>query len=371
MNNANQAYNKYLLWILSDENSVYKTSRAGGTIANSGATMKFNLADNFSLINTKQLFHRGVIHEMVWFMRGPEEDGELHIDYMIDNKCNFWNKDLHVFYNKKRGVVIKNVEERDADFAVFQERLISDPEFRSENGSLGRPYGAQWRDWRGSNGKIVDQLANAFQDIKNHSDSRRIIVEAWRPDELDNMALPSCHKSFQFLVMNDRLDIVMNQRSADSFLGVPFNIMQYGLMGRLASEYANLKPGIFTHQLVDAHIYCGVGKKAEWYKNNLPILKEKVSSANKSDDYLEIKNWIDTTADRENNPKLEDYDHVTGVLEQLANDANKYPFAKLEVIIDKDMPPKDLLNNINFNNFKITGYKDNHYPAITRTMPTG
>ena len=255
MNNVNQEYHNYLKWILTDENSVYKTSRAGGTIANSGATMKFDLSKNFPLINTKKIFHRGVIHEMVWFMRGPEKDGNMHIDYLTENKCKFWDRDLHNFNNNKANIKFDDVAARESDFEKFQEKILNDSGFRAQVGSLGRPYGAQWRDWKGADGKSYDQLANAFAEIKNRSDSRRIIVEAWKVDEIKTMALPPCHKTYQFLVMNDRLDVDMEQRSADSFLGVAFNMMQAGLMGKLASEYSGLIPGILTHHLVDAHIY--------------------------------------------------------------------------------------------------------------------
>lgn len=371
MNNVNQEYHNYLKWILTDENSLFKGSRAGGTIANSGATMKFDLSESFPLINTKKIFYRGVIHEMVWFMKGPETDGQMHIDYLIDNKSNFWNRDLHNYYNKKNEIKFNSVAEREEDFEKFQEKLFNDLEFRKEFGGLGRPYGAQWRDWKGADGKSYDQLADIITAVKNRSDSRRLIVESWKVDELNNMALPPCHRSFQFMVMGDRLDIVMWQRSADSFLGIPFNKMQYGLMGKLVAEYAGLKPGIFTHQIVDGHIYCGVGVKTEWYKNNLLELKDKVRKANTSEEYLAIKEWIDTKSDKDPNPMYEEFDHVTGVLEQLSRDVNKYPIANLEVVIDKNKSAKELLNTISFNNFKVVGYKDNHYDSISRRMPTG
>jgi len=371
MNNVNQEYHNYLKWILTDENSAYSTSRAGGTIANTGAQMKFDLSQSFPLLNTKQVPYRGVLVEMVWFINGPEKDGQMHIDYLLDNKCKFWTKDLFNFNNNNKGIKFDNVADRDAEFEKFQEKIQTDPAFRAEFGLLGRPYGAQWRDWRGADGKSYDALADAFTAIKDRSDSRRIIVESWKVDEISKMALPPCHRSFQFRVINDRLDVVMWQRSADSLLGVPTNMMQYGLMGKLGAEYAGLKPGIFTHQIVDAHIYAGIGAKAEWYKNNLPELKQRVLDASTSWDYLKIKKWIDTKADRESNPMYELYDHVTAVLEQLSRDVNKYPLPQLEVIIDKTKSPKELLNTISPENFKVIGYKDNHYDGISRKMPTG
>ncbi|MGV8086895.1 MAG: thymidylate synthase [Candidatus Woesearchaeota archaeon] len=371
MNNVNQEYHNYLKTVLSHEKSVYKTSRAGSTIGISGAMMQFDLSKNFPIINTKRVHYNGVVHETGWFVRGPEADGNMHIDYLINNGANFWTRDLHNFNNNKKGIKFTDPLEREADFEKFQEKILNDLDFRKEMGSLGRPYGAQWRDWIGADGSHTDQLANAFTQIKNHSDSRRLIVESWKVDEINNMALPPCHKEFQFLVMNDRLDIMMTQRSADSFLGVPTNIMHYALMGNLGAAYAGLEPGVFTHHLNDAHIYCGYGKKAEWYKNNLNELKNKVKNAETSEDYLTIKKWIDTNSDKEENIEYERFDHVTAVLTQLSRDVNKYPIANLEVIIDKNKTPKELLDTISFDNFKITGYEENYYPGIIRRMPTG
>ncbi|MDD3264073.1 MAG: thymidylate synthase [Candidatus Nanoarchaeia archaeon] len=371
MNNVNEEYNSYLYKILSDENSLFKNSRAGGTIANSGLSMKFDLSQGFPLINTKDVFYRGFIHEMVHFMHGPQNDGNLHVDYFIDNKCNFWNKDVFNFYLKKKGIKYDSIDEFNKNFILFEEKLKNDPEFRKKNGIMGRPYGAQWRDWKSNSGVNIDQLANAFEEIKNHSDSRRIIVEAWRPDELSEMALPPCHKTFQFMVMGDRLDIIMYQRSADSFLGVPFNIGEYGLMGLLGAKYAGLKPGIFTHQIADAHIYCGVEEKAKWYQQNFDILREKIKTVKNREDFLTIKEWIDNNSTKPKEEYKEEYDHVTAVLEQMSRDPNKYPTPQLEVIIDENLSAKELLDTLKFENFKVKGYKDNHYPKIIRQMSTG
>jgi thymidylate synthase len=385
MNNPNTELHEYYKWILSDDYSVIKNSRAGGTIANFGTQMKFDLSKEIPLFNTKRTFYRGVIEEMIFFFNGPAKDGNLHIDYLLDKECNFWNKDLHNFYSKKQGIKFTSDEERDEHFKWFEEKIKIDPEFRKKNGSLGRPYGAQWRDWKGTDQSIVDvfgygfvkkakpidQLANTFEDLKKLSDSRRLIVTAWKPDEMNNMALPPCHKDFQFVVMGDRLDIAMGQRSADSFLGVVFNSFQYTIMGMLGAAYAGLKPGVLTHQLTDAHIYCGRGEKVEWYKENFKELKDRIKSAKVSQDYLDAKEWIDSNSRKHPNPEYELYDHVTGVLQQLSRDPYKYPIAKLEVIIDRNQPAKQMLNNLRSDNFKVTGYDGNHYPGIKRYMATG
>mgnify|MGYP002152588715 CR=1 FL=1 len=251
--------------------------------------------------------------------------------------------------------------------------------FRELLGGLGRPYGAQWRDWTGADGSSTDQLALMYSQIQNKSDSRRLIVDAWKVDELTQMALPPCPKSFQFLLMNDRLDFILEQRSADSFLGVPFNIGEYALLAIHASTYAGLKPGIFTHNLNDAHIYCGVEEKGLWYEKNFDELRARIKKIDednltpkqRSKKYLGIKHWIDTTANKPKEEWKEKYDHVTAVLEQLANDPNKYPLSKWEVKVDSSLPAKNILDNVSFSDFKVIGYEGNHYPPIKRDMSTG
>ncbi len=367
--NMNAEYHRYLRSILTDDFSVFKLSRAGGSIATTGGMMRFNLSKGFPLINTKKLFYRGILHEVVWFLNGPEADGELHIDYLLRNKCGFWTGNLFDFYLKKQK---KNLEKYSPEwndtYSWFEDQLKNNVEFLREHGSLGRPYSAQWRDWRCSSGGSVDQLVSAFEQLKALSDSRRIIVMAWRPDELNNMALPPCHMSMQFVVMKERLDIQMLQRSCDSFLGVPFNIASYAAIGTFAAAWTGLKPGIFTHHLVDTHIYTGGRAQSAWYEANFDELRTRVRNAETAESFLEIKEWILEESPEGVMRDEENMDHVTAVLEQLSRDTELYPCAELAVKVDRNLGAKEILDSVSFEDFTVSGYKDNHYPEIRRKM---
>lgn len=405
--NANDAYHTYLKKILTDEQAVIKSSRAGMTIGTAGEIMKFDLSQGAPFCNTKRLFTRGVLHELVWFLRGPAPDGEMHIDYLVQNGCNFWTGNLFDFYNNKRGFKhAKYSDEWNEEYAKFEELLKTDEKFLALNGSLGRPYSAQWRTWKTTELttekeraeyltkhnewiraipeahsrrldkaykhaqlKTIDQLAKGLDEIRAHSDSRRIIIESWRPDEIPNMALPPCHKTMQFVVMGDRLDITMQQRSCDSFLGVPFNIASYGALGIWAAAVANLRPGIFTHQLVDTHIYCGDTEQGTWYKDNFEYFQENMRSAKHSHDYGEILNWIKEESPKGKLPGKDNRDHITGVLTQLMQDTNKHPIPSLEITVDKTKSSTELLDTVTFEDFKLSGYNEKEYQFIPRKMP--
>jgi thymidylate synthase len=406
--NANEAYHSYLKKILTDEQAVIKSSRAGMTIGTAGEIMKFDLSQGAPFINTKRVYTRGVLQELVWFLRGPAPDGEMHIDYLVKNDCNFWTGNLFDFYNMKRGFKeAKYSDKWNEEYAKFEESLKTDEKFLALHGSLGRPYSAQWRTWRTSQFnselekhdyvkehvdwwdqpdkeireyrmdkivehaklKTIDQLSKALDEIRVHSDSRRIIVESWRPDEIPNMALPPCHKTMQFVVMGDRLDITMQQRSCDSFLGVPFNIASYGALGIWAAAVAGLKPGIFTHHLVDTHIYCGDAEQGNWYKENLAFFQENVRSAKHAEDYQSIIKWIEEQSPKGKLPGKENRDHVTGVLTQLSQDTQKHPIPTLEITVDKAKSSAELLNTVSFEDFKLVGYDEKAYKYIPRKMP--
>ena len=196
-------------------NGVTKTDRTGtGTISVFGYQMRFNLADGFPALTTKKLHLKSIIHELLWFI-----SGNTNTKYLTDNGVKIWN------------------EWADAD------------------GNLGPVYGSQWRSWSSADGEKTDQLAEVIEAIKKSPDSRRHIVSAWNVGEIDNMALPPCHVLFQFYVANGRLSCQLYQRSADIFLGVPFNIASYSLLMMMIAQVTGLKPGEFIHTLGDAHIY--------------------------------------------------------------------------------------------------------------------
>lgn len=197
------------------DNGTDKSDRTGtGTRSVFGYQMRFNLADGFPVLTTKKLHLKSIIHELLWFLAG-----DTNIRYLKENGVRIWD------------------------------------EWADENGDLGRVYGAQWRSWRGADGETVDQIANVVRQIRQTPDSRRLIVSAWNPAEIDSMALPPCHALFQFYVANGKLSCQLYQRSADIFLGVPFNIASYALLTMMVAQVCGLQAGEFVHTLGDAHLY--------------------------------------------------------------------------------------------------------------------
>ena len=194
---------------------VDKGDRTGtGTKSVFGHQMRFNLEDGFPLLTTKKLHLKSIIYELLWFLRG-----DTNVHYLQEHGVRIWN------------------------------------EWADENGDLGPVYGHQWRSWPDYKGGSIDQIANVVEEIKRNPDSRRLIVSAWNPAEVDQMALPPCHSLFQFYVANGRLSLQLYQRSADVFLGVPFNIASYALLLQMMAQVTGLRAGDFVHTLGDAHIY--------------------------------------------------------------------------------------------------------------------
>jgi len=194
---------------------VRKEDRTGtGTISVFGHQMRFNMEDGFPCLTTKKLHLKSIIHELLWFLKG-----DTNVKYLQENGVRIWN------------------------------------EWADEKGDLGHIYGYQWRSWPDYNGGHIDQITEAVNTIKNHPDSRRIIVSAWNVADIPNMNLPPCHAFFQFYVADDKLSLQLYQRSADIFLGVPFNIASYALLLQMMAQVTGLKAGDFVHTLGDAHIY--------------------------------------------------------------------------------------------------------------------
>lgn len=192
-----------------------KSDRTGtGTISVFGYQMRFNLEEGFPALTTKKLHLRSIIHELLWFLKG-----ETNIRYLQENKVRIWN------------------------------------EWADEAGELGPIYGKQWRSWEGANGKTLDQISQLIEQIRTSPDSRRLIVSAWNAAEIEDMALAPCHCLFQFYVHEGKLSCQLYQRSADIFLGVPFNIASYALLTMMIAQVTDLKPGEFVHTMGDAHIY--------------------------------------------------------------------------------------------------------------------
>lgn len=198
------------------EKGAKKSDRTGtGTISYFGYQMRFDLADGFPLLTTKKLHTKSIIHELLWFLQGA-----TNIKYLKENGVSIWD------------------------------------EWADANGELGPVYGKQWRSWQAPDGRVIDQISQLVEQIKRNPDSRRLIVSAWNVADVDKMKLPPCHSLFQFYVANGKLSCQLYQRSADVFLGVPFNIASYALLLMMVAQVCNLQPGEFIHTFGDAHIYC-------------------------------------------------------------------------------------------------------------------
>ncbi len=205
------------------EHGVYKGDRTGtGTYSVFGHQMRFDLSQGFPLVTTKKMFVKGIIHELLWFLQGS-----TNVKYLQDHGVHIWD------------------------------------EWADEHGELGPVYGSQWRSWPAPDGSTIDQIQRVVGDIRHNPDSRRLIVSAWNVAEVDRMALPPCHTLFQFYVAEGRLSCQLYQRSADVFLGVPFNIASYALLTLMVAQVCGLAPGEFVHTFGDAHLYANHLQQAD------------------------------------------------------------------------------------------------------------
>ncbi|MEM7078017.1 MAG: thymidylate synthase [Pseudomonadota bacterium] len=212
-------------------NGTFKDDRTGtGTYSVFGYQMRFDLNAGFPLVTTKKMFLAGIIHELLWFL-----SGSTNIKYLTDHNVHIWD------------------------------------EWADENGELGPVYGSQWRSWPAPDGSTIDQITRVVSDIKSDPNSRRHIVSAWNVAEVDNMALPPCHSLFQFYVADNKLSCQLYQRSADIFLGVPFNIASYALLTMMIAQVAELELGDFVHTLGDAHLYANHLEQADRQLDRLPL----------------------------------------------------------------------------------------------------
>ena len=229
---------------------VVKTDRTGtGTKSVFGHQMRFDLSEGFPLLTTKKVFLKGIIHELLWFLAG-----DTNIKYLVDNGVHIWDNDAYRYYNElcvKEGVLPVSMEE----FLRAAQEGIDSPIEGYKFGDLNHVYGYQWRSWPRPNGETIDQIQQAVDLIKNNPDSRRIIVSAWNVAEVEKMALPPCHTLFQFYVADGKLSCMLYQRSADTFLGVPFNIASYALLTMMMAQVCGLEAGEFVHTTGDTHLY--------------------------------------------------------------------------------------------------------------------
>ncbi|MBC1226173.1 thymidylate synthase [Listeria booriae] len=259
------------------ENGTQKGDRTGtGTISTFGYQMRFDLADGFPIMTTKRVPFKLVVSELLWFLHG-----DTNIRYLLEHNNNIWNEwafERWVASSEYTGPDMTDFglrAEQDEAFkavyleemASFKSRILADDVFASKYGELGNIYGKQWREWRTSTGETIDQLADLIEMIKTNPNSRRLIVSAWNPEDVPTMALPPCHTLFQFYVADGKLSCQLYQRSADIFLGVPFNIASYALLTHLIARETGLDVGEFVHTMGDAHLYI----------NHIEQVKEQLS----------------------------------------------------------------------------------------------
>ena len=241
-------YHDLLQRILSE--GVVRGDRTGtGTKGVFGHQMRFDLHAGFPLLTTKKVFLKGVIHELLWFLRG-----DTNIKYLVDNGVHIWDNDAYRYYTELCARDGVQPLEHDAFLQAVQAEAES-PVAGYRFGDLNHVYGYQWRSWPCPNGGAIDQLAQAVELIRTNPESRRILVSAWNVAEVADMALPPCHVLFQFYVADGRLSCQLYQRSADTFLGVPFNIASYALLTMMVAQVCGLEAGEFIHTLGDTHLY--------------------------------------------------------------------------------------------------------------------
>lgn len=244
------------------EEGVVRCDRTGtGTRGVFGHQMRFDLSEGFPLLTTKRVFLKGVIHELLWFLRG-----DTNIAYLVGNGVHIWDNDAYRYYRElcaDRGAT-------PLDREAFLAAAGSESPLESYRyGDLNHVYGYQWRSWPRPDGGVADQIAQAVDLIRRHPESRRIVVSAWNVADIERMALPPCHVLFQFYVAEGRLSCQLYQRSADTFLGVPFNIASYALLTEMMAQVCGLRAGEFIHTLGDAHLYL----------NHLEQAREQLSRA--------------------------------------------------------------------------------------------
>jgi thymidylate synthase len=255
-----------------------KSDRTGvGTRSIFGYQMRYTLNEGFPLVTTKELHLKSIIYELLWFLKG-----DTNIKYLVDHGVGIWNDWPFEKYKKTSSYQGETIKE-------FALKIKQDAEFAKKWGELGPVYGKQWRHWEGLDGVKVDQIINLMQQLEKNPDSRRHIVSAWNPTEIGNMALPPCHCLFQFYVADGKLSCQLYQRSADVFLGVPFNIASYALFTQMIAHVLGLKLGDFVHTFGDVHLYHNHFDQAKLQLTREPLPLPKLNFKRKVNSIFEFQ----------------------------------------------------------------------------------
>jgi thymidylate synthase len=351
--------------ILTSPRSDFKMGSKGmGLISLFGYQNEYDLREGFPILTTKKTFMRGITHELIWFMRG-----ESNIKYLVDNGVHIWD-DNAFDHNLPRlvdeGIFPESVRERySPDWQRAKMDYVGlikeDDVFAERWGDVGPLYGKQWRHWTyvDGDGKVqeLDQLGAMIETLRKKPTSKRNVMTAWNPGDNRRVSQPSCHIFLQATANEEgQMDLQLYQRSCDMFLGVPFNIASYAMFAQVLAQEAGLEPRTFVHTFGDSHFYAGDGERAEWYRDNLPILKGEVSRAIDPEHYAILLPELNSMLPPERD-ETKGQDHVTAILEQMSRRPRSLPTL---TIADKHY------SELTIDDFVLKGY-DPH-PAIRRAM---
>lgn len=364
-----QQYLEHSKRILTDKRSNFKGGSKGmALISLFGHQNEYDLRDGLPLLTTKKLPFKGIVHELLWFIKG-----ETNLRYLAENNVHIW--DGNAFDHNIEGMVKAGIfpsvdvdryktDKSSSEWKGVQDEYVQkvkeDTEFAARWGDLGPVYGSQWRKWRFTdehgNETQIDQLERMLEGLAKNPGGKGNIVTAWNPGEVPHMALRPCHVMYQVTSSEGNLEMQMYQRSCDQFLGVPFNIASYAMLAQIIAQQAGLVPKTLIHAFGDSHFYAGDGERAVWHGKNLSQLRNLLGKASSPSDYLGIVDWINTTAPKERE-EMVGQDHVTAIIEQLAREPRELP--RLQ-IADKHY------SKLTIDDFTLTGY--NPHNTIKRKM---
>ena len=342
-------------------------SKGSKLISLFGHQNEYDLREGFPLLTTRSMAVKGAIHELIWFLRG-----ETNIKYLEDNNVMFWRGNAfeynlpNMVENSVFPAHLLNKENKykvDWDKAMeeYAQRIRESAEFAQRFGDAGPIYGYQWRRWKyfdEKKGELIeiDQLGQTIEEMRKKPVGKRHLITAWNPGDIPNMSLPSCHVMYQMTANDEgQIDLLLFQRSCDQFLGVPINIASYAMLLQIIAQELGLEARYFIHTFGDSHFYTGLEKRGQWYKQNLPELKERVKHVRDRRDYLNVLEWVKKNAPSDE--REERYDHVTAILEQLSREPK--PLPRMHIA-------RRPFDKLTIDDFTLEGYE--HHPAIKRSM---